>query len=794
MLSPRWRKVLRDLWTSKLRTVLVVLSIAVGVFAVGMIAGIQVIMGHDLSVAFTSVNPASATIYADWMDTDLVHSITHMREVDDALGRSTVTLRSRLGSGEWKQIQLTAYEDFGDVRINRMRPTAGAFPPGGKEVLLERASMTWLGAKVGDTITVELSDGRKRELRIAGEVHDLNSFPAMFAGFASGYVTMDTMEWLGMPRGFNQVSIVVAENKLSKDHVQAVANHVSDKIEKSGRSVFYTYVGDPGKHPVDSAIQAFLMLLGALGFLSLLLSGFLVVNTISALLAQQTRQIGVMKSIGARRNQIMAMYLTTVLVYGLLALGVAVPLGAMAAAEIGGYLATMMNFDPVTTGIPTNVLALEIAVGLWVPVVAALWPVLSGTSVTVREALETQGIGKAATSDTLLDRLLQSIRILSRPMLLSLRNTFRRKGRLALTLATLILGGSIFIAIFSVKESSNVTLDEALQSFNYDVEVNFSRPQRIDQLEREAREVPGVAIAEGVGAATVRRLRPDGNEGKNAFLLAMPAQSKLIAPTLIEGRWLLPDDENAVVVNTLWLKDEPDVRVGNTITMKLDGRDTDWKVVGIVRGVMTGPIVYANRPYFTHISRGGARTGGLWVVTERHDVEYVNQVTKAMEDHFKVIGMRVSNTQTIASIRSMVEGQFDIIIVFLLIMAVLLALVGGLGLMGTMSLNVIERTREIGVMRAIGASDGAVQKVVMVEGVLIGALSWIAAALIAVPMSRLLSDQVGMAFLQAPLSPAFSIQGMLIWLGIVVVLSALASFLPARNASRVSVREVLAYE
>lgn len=794
MLSPRWRKVVRDLWTTKMRTLLVVLSIAVGVFAVGMIAGIQVIMGHDLSQQFTAINPASATLYVSGADQDLVDTVAHTRDLRAAEGKLTITGRSRVGSASWKPIALKAVNDYRAMTINLVRPVAGAWPPGKKEVLIERASVDFLGVKIGDVLTVEMPDGKKHSLRVAGIVHDLNSFPGNMAGQGAGYVTFDTMEMLGAPRYFNEVNIQVAKNPLDKAHIQAVAARVRDKLEKSGRTVYYTYIGEPGKHPVDSAIQAFLMLLGALGFMSLLLSGFLVVNTVSALLAQQTRQIGVMKSIGARRGQIVSLYLTMVFAYGLLALFLAVPLGAVAANRIGGFLASMMNFNQTTTGIPGNVLILEIGVGLLVPLLAALWPVLSGTRITVREALSIQGIGKMAAGRGLLDRLLQSVRILSRPLLLSLRNTFRRKGRLALTLTTLVLGGAIFIAIFSVKESTSLTLDDALQSFAYDVEFGFSRSQRFDQLEHEALKVPGVAEAEAINGTTARRVRPNDVEGPNLTMLAVKAETRMIQPILLEGRWLKPGDENAIVVNTLALKEEKDVELGDDIVLKINDKKSTWRVVGIVRGVMTGPIVYVTRSYFAQVVSGGSRTGALWVVIDHEDAASRAQTMKAVENHFQSIGLRVSSMQAMADLRAQIESQFNIIIVFLMIMAVLLAIVGGLGLMGTMSLNVMERTREIGVMRAIGASDLAVQKVVMVEGVLIGVLSWLASAVIAFPASRFMSDQVGMAFLQAPLSPAFSLQGALVWLGIVVGLSALASFLPARNASHISVREVLAYE
>ena len=156
--------------------------------------------------------------------------------------------------------------------------------------------------------------------------------------------------------------------------------------------------------------------------------------------------------------------------------------------------------------------------------------------------------------------------------------------------------------------------------------------------------------------------------------------------------------------------------------------------------------------------------------------------------------MRVSSASTIAELRENIEYQFSIIVVFLTIMAILIAVVGGLGLMGTMSINVLERTREIGVLRAIGAPNRAVAQVFILEGIAIGLMSWVLGSLLAIPMTRALNQVVGAAIIRTPLTYSYSMSGLWLWLASVVVLSALASFIPARNASRLTVREVLAYE
>jgi putative ABC transport system permease protein len=306
--------------------------------------------------------------------------------------------------------------------------------------------------------------------------------------------------------------------------------------------------------------------------------------------------------------------------------------------------------------------------------------------------------------------------------------------------------------------------------------------------------VPGVVSAESWGSYSGRRLRADDSESNNVNVQSLPARTQVFNPTIVEGRWLLPEDVNATVVNTEFLKQGPDVKVGDDIVLKVEGQKTTLRVVREVRVMFDPSGVYVNQPYFSRVMRQVDKGNWLWVTTERHDQAFQKQVKKALQSRFERQGIQIGWVITIEENRATAQLQFDYIIVLLLIMAVLLAFVGGLGLMGTMSMNVIERTREIGVMRAIGASDGAVLRIVIAEGMLIGALSWCLGGLVALPISKLLSDAVGLVFIQAPFSYTFSMAGLAIWLGVVLMLAALASLLPAWSASRLTVRDVLAYE
>ena len=165
-----------------------------------------------------------------------------------------------------------------------------------------------------------------------------------------------------------------------------------------------------------------------------------------------------------------------------------------------------------------------------------------------------------------------------------------------------------------------------------------------------------------------------------------------------------------------------------------------------------------------------------------------------VEAYLQERGFGVTEVQAGQSIVDNSAKGLDTLTTFLLVMAFLTAIVGSIGLMGTMSMNVLDRTREIGVMRAIGASDHAVMNMVIIEGVLIGLISWVLGTLLAVPISKLLSDTIHLAIFDARSEFIFTLTGPLYWLGLVILLSVLASVIPARSAARLTIREALAYE
>jgi putative ABC transport system permease protein len=129
----------------------------------------------------------------------------------------------------------------------------------------------------------------------------------------------------------------------------------------------------------------------------------------------------------------------------------------------------------------------------------------------------------------------------------------------------------------------------------------------------------------------------------------------------------------------------------------------------------------------------------------------------------------------------------------LAVLAVLMALVGGIGLMGALSISVVERTREIGVMRAVGGRTLTILGMFVMEGLLQGIASWLVAVPLSLALSRPLAAGLGVVLFKATLDYQYNFGAVLVWLAIVLVIATLASIIPARKATRISVRESLAY-
>lgn len=800
MLAPRWKKVARDLTSHKIRTVLVVLSIAVGIYAVGVVMGGRQVLLREFDVDFSASVPASAEFDTTGFDSGLPDRVAERDDVRAAEGRRRVTVRYSLtgavddeSTAGWETLRLWAIPEFGRGGVQKLvREEATAWPPKAGEVILEKSALQVERFSVGETITVESPNGARVELRVAGFAHDINAIPAQFQNAVVGFVSMDTLPLLDEPDELNHLSLVL-DPTISRSAASRIAADVRDTdLAAAGVQTLRTAVPEPGSHFLGDIFKALSLLLLALGVLSLVLSGFLVVTTVSAIMAQQVRQVGIMKSIGGRRMQVVRMYLVLVTAYGLLAVAIALPVGLWTGQMFVEFAAGIMNFRVTDFTPPAWVIALEVAVGVLVPLLAASVPVHQGTTLPIARALNADS-SAVGFGHGFIDRVLGMIRGLPRPVALSLRNTFVRKGRLALTLTTLVLASAVVMGVLSVRASMLQTVEDLGAWWNYDAQVFMARPQPREGLEREAAKLDGVTAVETWLESQASLKRADGSENQDIYALGVPQDTRFITPELVAGRWLEPTDTRGAVINTDVLKDEPSLGVGDTLTLTTRGVEKEWEIVGIATGQLMGPVVFVERDELDEVVSAGGAVTRLLVQTAEHDPDAQARAARDLERRLDDAGLPISGSQTQDAQKSGIANQLGILVTFLVIMASLLAAVGVIGLTGTMSINVIESTREIGVMRSIGASHGSIFGIFITEGVVIALMAWAAGVALSWPLSIWLVDALGTA-MSLPLSYAFSRSGVLLWLATVLVIAVIASLLPAWRASQVSIRDAISYE
>jgi putative ABC transport system permease protein len=385
-------------------------------------------------------------------------------------------------------------------------------------------------------------------------------------------------------------------------------------------------------------------------------------------------------------------------------------------------------------------------------------------------------------------------------MALSLRNVFRRKVRVALTLLTFVLVGVMFIAVVSTRSSLGNAVEMALQKgFVHDVLVVSSRYYRVDHLVDVTQGAPGVSkvevwdqvVADLSLSSSHERGRKGGEE--EILVYGVPPDSEALRPDIVAGRDLLPGEGRAILVNRQ-MAAERGIQVGDELALTIGGRESTWTVVGVTWEVTLdlGSFV----PYETLAREAGhaGRGNTVLVTSEAHDAPSRERLAADLRDVYQTQRIETATLRSADELRQTLYTTIDGISYLLLAMAFLAAVVGGIGLMGTLSINVVERMREIGVMRASGAVSSDIFGIFVGEGVFLGVLSWVLAVLLSYPWARLFSEAVSLALFNTEPDFRYSVPSVVVWLMLVLVLSALASLWPAWRATRVSVREALAYE
>jgi len=378
---------------------------------------------------------------------------------------------------------------------------------------------------------------------------------------------------------------------------------------------------------------------------------------------------------------------------------------------------------------------------------------------------------------------------------IALRDALRRPIRSLLALSLLAVAGTLVLTAFNVERSLRSISSKLETARRHDLELRLHEPVAAERI-AELGELPGVrafeawpateaAVGEPGHAVDVVHTYPDGGHG-SFMLVAPPDDTGFVRYPIVEGRWLSPADRDGIVLGH---RAAQGARVGDRLTLSVGGARSTWTVVGIVEEIGGGSAFVTGAAFQRATRQTGVRL--LRFATSARSEAERAAITAAIERTLAEREIGVEYAMPVRLLRSIIDDHIALVIPAVLIMAAILALVGLIGVGSALSINVAERTREIGIMKSIGAGDRRIFRIFIGEAVALGAVSSVVAAIASLPVTLLVLERIARnGFLAAP-SFGISLPALLGWPLAVMLGCAVASALPARRAARLSVRDAL---
>ncbi|QIP13177.1 FtsX-like permease family protein [Spirosoma aureum] len=799
----RYLKVLRDLTSDYPKNLMLVLAIAIGVFGIGSILGGYAVVKREMAVNYLGTQPASATIeLEEGISRELVDRVKTLPGIQEADRRATLQARMKIHD-KWYPLLLFVIDDFRKLRISKFNHVSGDTEPALGAMLAERTALGMMDAGEGAEITIKTQNGSPKLIRITGTVHDPGLAPAWQEQAGYGYITLATLHWLGESQNFDQLKIKVNTQENSRQHITQQAKAVAAWLTKEGYAIHEIQVPPPNRHPHQGQMNAVMSIFIVFSFLILILASILVATSMATLMVKHIRQIGVMKTIGANSGQIARLYLFMMFLLCLAALSIGIPFSWLAASIFYTKIAVLLNIDLTDRSIPNWVFLVQMGTGIIIPVLAVSVPVIRGSRLSVRSAMDHYGLSQTSSLHSNWVTRLTQARFLGDTLKLSLRNAFRQRSRLGMTLGLLAAGGATFMTAMNVSEAWTNNLRRIYTQRLYDLEIRLNQPIQAETLVEKLKNIPGVKIVERGNYAPASFLK-DGpysitqtypDKGHGSFTIqAIPIPTRLLKPTLLEGNWLSKRNATDVVLNQLARAVSPGIKLGDTLTLSVDGKATTWNVIGFTEDVGSPATAYVSSDAFARYMATDGRSTSLRIAFMDRNKAYAADKTRAVEKVLERDNIPVRSSVPVWLLHNAIAGHMKILINSLLAMAILMALVGTLGLLSTMSMNVMERTREIGVMRAIGATPRKIRNLIVWEGLAIGAISIVLAFGFSLLLSTYLGRFIGNMAFRTQLGLIISPLACSIWVGIIIAGSYLATLFPARRANKLTTREALAYE
>ena len=780
------KKVMRDLLKDKRRAVFSLIAIIVGSMSFGIITFSNQIIPREIISTYDAMIPASASIMVDRVDDRLIELTESFDDIAIFELRSFHNLRVQVGALESKPLEVYAAKDFNTLRINKVTGETGSSHPDFGEMLIERDATGVARATIGDNLTVVFPNGDTRDFPITGIVHDLTLHPASMHDSVYVYVSYETLLDMGLE--LNRIDFIITGEHYDRERILAISNEYIRLLEENGYSVSRLDVSNtPGVSMHLEEYEVALFLLQVFSFVSFLFGCMIISNLISSIISGQTRQIGVLKGIGASTGKIIASYMLAIFILILIAATVSVILSTLLAVVVSSATMSIGNISPVDTSVSAYLYMIYFSLALFVPMIIAYFPIRRGVNISVKDAISDYGI-----TGNEQDIKLPELKGLSRPVLLSLRNAVRRKKRFLLNVGTLAIAGAIFVSVVAAMISMRVTMAENLNRWDFDylfVTTTFAD----GELSEIIAGIPNVREYENWGGSSGILVNENGELTDSYRIFSPPDNSTMLDPQILEGRWISPDDTNQVVVSHRFFATKPDYAIGDTLFMQIGNKIQEFVIAGSMKdfGYTT---VFMSESVFEQNVEEEFRLSNVKLGLNMEG--RARAIYRAVDVALDESGILVLQARSRAELHAIAQMHYDVIMQTFFLVISLSVIVSGFGLAATMNAQTSERIKEIGIMKAMGASQKQVRKIITSESIFISLISWGIAILLGIPFGIFSVYIFGNMVLETPLN--FNVISLIasyaIWLLLTFAIGYYASKACAKRAGRINVKAGLAFD
>jgi len=796
------RKARGDLTRHVGRTLLAVFTLSIAIASLGFLAvpsllntamNRQVKESHlyDVGISTRDLDLTPAELSA------LGH-LPGVAAVSPAVGYATTV---RTGAGT--QDVAIGGGDLASATVNTVPLMSGRLPGPG-EVLADagNARATGFAVPIGGTVDVRAASGRLVRLRVSGIGLNLYATPGANGSTTPVfYTSAATAQALRGARGYNYLGF-----RLTDDSTDAQSRVVAEVraylTAQTGTDPITALpaVRAPGQWPGQSGFSHIMALLYIITILAFASALFLISATMSTLIAEQAREIAILKTLGGRRRQISGIIGRTAAMIGAAGAVVGTVLGIVLAYPLARYFAEKFIDVSFGFGIAAAVVVASLALGPALAVAASLPALRRALRRPVAETLA--GTGTTGFGAGWLDQRVARSGLLAgtevpASLRMGVRNALRQKRRSAATIAQVAVAAGLAISLLALGQSITAVISQTIGKLHFSFAVGEAAGQGARPFTSHAVTVaastPGVIGAQPIETSSVQY-------NGQAYVAWGLGSHPLYSYRLTAGHWFTSADtatgaRTAIPVVVLGPVVERATRaqVGQILTLNMAAGPTRVRVIGIDSGENNGgATVYFPLQVLERLDGTPGTADSIWLSTASSAHAAIDRAAAAAAARLAAAGYPVSTTK-IYVIEAQTTASEASILVIVEILGLLVVAIMLMGLVSALSMGVIERTREVGILRCVGARARHIRRVFSAEAVILAIVGWVVGVLLGwliyQGLLALVRRNVDLALPQE-FPPAIP----LITLAAVLVLTLLVIRVPLRRATRIQPGTALRYQ